>query len=114
MGVTITFVITAIHSAVTACGGPSALARLLGVTQSAPSMWLARGRVPGDKCPAIERAMHGRVTCEELRPDIRWTRVADPSWPHPAGRPCIDPAAPAPAPPVKSSPKRARRQGVAA
>lgn len=31
---------------------------------------------------------------QELRPDVRWQRVADATWPHPAGRPCIDVAAP--------------------
>lgn len=58
--------------------------------------WAKGGRqVPSDRCPAIERATDGRVTCEELRPDVRWQRVADPAWPHPSGRPCIDVAAPA-------------------
>lgn len=54
-----------------------------------------RKPTPPNHCPAIERATAGRVTCEELRPDVRWQRVPDPTWPHPAGRPCIDVAAPA-------------------
>lgn len=49
---------------------------------------------PTDRCPAIERATEGRVTCEELRPDIRWHRIPDPAWPHAEGRPAIDVAAP--------------------
>lgn len=47
-------------------------------------------RVPPDRCPAIERATGGQVTVDELRPDVRWVRVPDPTWPHPDGRPAID------------------------
>lgn len=55
-----------------------------------------RRRTPPDRCPDIERATEGRVTCEDLRPDKRWQRVPDATWPHPAGRPCIDVAGPGP------------------
>lgn len=74
-------------------GGPTAIARMLGI--KAPSVIGWNGRPPPDRCPAIERATEGRVTCEELRPDVCWQRVPDPDWPHPGGRPCIDVAAPA-------------------
>lgn len=53
-----------------------------------------RRQTPLDRCPAIERATQGKVLCEQLRPDIAWHRVPDPAWPHAAGRPCIDVAAP--------------------
>lgn len=53
-----------------------------------------RARAPLERCPAIEQALKGLVTCEELRPDVAWSRIADPSWPHPAGRPVIDVARP--------------------
>lgn len=47
--------------------------------------------VPESKCAAIEQATHGRVTCEELRPDIAWHRIKDKSWPwHPKGKPLVD------------------------
>lgn len=52
-----------------------------------------RRKLPSGHCPAIERATNGAVTVEHLRPDVRWVRVPDPNWPHPAGRPCIDVAA---------------------
>lgn len=42
----------------------------IGVAQSTVSMWRARGRVPGENCPAIERETG--VRCERLRPDIPW------------------------------------------
>lgn len=32
-----------------------------------------KNRVPAEYCPLIERAVHGRVLCEELRPDIEWS-----------------------------------------
>ena len=73
-------------------GGPTAVARLLGI--KAPSVIGWAGRVPPDRCPAIERHAYPKVTCEQMRPDVRWLRVPDAEWPHPAGRPCIDVAAP--------------------
>ena len=52
-----------------------------------------RKRTPAEHCPPIEKALDGKVTCESLRPDIKWHRVPDPAWPHPDGRPLIDVAA---------------------
>jgi DNA-binding transcriptional regulator YdaS (Cro superfamily) len=46
--------------------------------------------VPDTRCPSIERATDGAVTCEELRPDVKWSRIKDKAWPHPQGRPVID------------------------
>lgn len=81
---------TATHQAIGIAGGQSALARLINAKQQEIWNW-ANGRpVPADRCPALERATAGRVTCEELRPDVAWQRVADSDWPHPGGRPCID------------------------
>jgi len=70
----------------------SELVKLFGVSRSAVSQWFS-GRFPTDRCPAIEQATQGVVTCEQLRPDVRWQRVPDANWPHPGGRPCIDIAA---------------------
>lgn len=53
-----------------------------------------RRSVPVDRCPEIERGSNGRVSCEQLRPDVVWVRVPDPLWPHQGGRPCADIAAP--------------------
>lgn len=79
-------------------GALSALCGVIGAHSPDVSRWASSTRpVPPDRCPAIERATGGKVTCEELRPDVRWQRVPDPAWPHPAGRPCIDVARPAPA-----------------
>lgn len=36
-------------------------------------MWKARGNVPAEHCPAIERATAGAVRCEDLRPDVAWS-----------------------------------------
>lgn len=52
-----------------------------------------RRRTPAEHCASIERALSGEITVEQLRPDVRWHRVPDASWPHPAGRPLIDVAA---------------------
>lgn len=83
-----------IQRAVAAAGGQSSLARLIGARQQEVWNWLNGRPIPEHRCPAIERAVCSQVTCEELRPDVRWQRVPDPAWPHPGGRPCIDVAAP--------------------
>jgi DNA-binding transcriptional regulator YdaS (Cro superfamily) len=62
----------ALARAVALCGGQSALASAIGVTQSHVWNWLARARTPAEHCPAIERATRRAVRCEELRPDIDW------------------------------------------
>lgn len=82
-------------------GGPSAVARMLNI--KAPSVLGWGGRVPAERCPGIELAMAGKVTVEEIRPDVAWRRFSDPEWPHPAGRPCIDVMARAVTQPVTES-----------
>lgn len=62
----------ALERSIETLGGVSALATAIGVAGSLPSMWKARGRVPAEHCPAIERATAGAVRCEELRPDVDW------------------------------------------
>lgn len=61
--------------AVTICGGQSALASAIGVSQSHVWNWLSRGNVPAEKCPSIERATERKVTCEQLRPDVDWAYI---------------------------------------
>lgn len=79
---------TASEGHIAAMGGPTAVARMLGI--KAPSVIGWGGRIPPDRCPLLEKATGGKFVCERMRPDVRWTRVADKSWPHPKGRPCID------------------------
>jgi DNA-binding transcriptional regulator YdaS (Cro superfamily) len=52
------------------------LALQLGVPASLLSQWANGIRpVPAARCLAIERATAGKVRCEELRPDVDWTRT---------------------------------------
>lgn len=52
---------------------PSKLASTLGITPVLISQWRTGIRqVPAERCPAIERATNGAVTCEDLRPDVDW------------------------------------------
>ncbi len=81
----------ALNRAISAVDGVSALARIIGVTQSAVSNWRSRtGPVPIEHCAAIESATEGAVTRRELRPDD-WHRI----WPelvtdeHPAPAPKV-------------------------
>lgn len=51
------------------------LARAVGVSQVVISQWKTGMRtIPPERCIDIERATEGKVTCEELRPDLaeRW------------------------------------------
>ena len=86
------------HPVAAACakfGNAAAFAKQMGVTPGMVSQWINRRRpVAHDWCAAIERATQGAVTVEVLRPDASWSRIPDPAWPHPAGRPVIDVARP--------------------
>lgn len=53
-------------------GSQTALAKELDVAPQVVNNWVRRGRVPAEHCPAIERVTAGRVSCEELRPDVDW------------------------------------------
>jgi DNA-binding transcriptional regulator YdaS (Cro superfamily) len=76
-------------------GGQAALARLLGYDDRRNvNPWFSTARpFPEEHCPTVEFATNGKHTCERLRPDVRWVRIADANWPHPNGRPAIDVAA---------------------
>lgn len=42
-------------------------------------------------CAAIERVTAAKHCVETLLPDERWMRVPDKKYPHPNGRPVVDP-----------------------
>lgn len=64
-------VMNAIERACKCIGGQAELSRRLGVTSAAISQWKNGDRpIPAERCPDIERATDGQVTCEELRPDL--------------------------------------------
>lgn len=74
--------------------GPTKVSRLLGVKPPSVVEWRTRG-IPPERCVALERATRGQYSCERLRPDVSWVRVADSAWPwHADGRPCVDFAGP--------------------
>lgn len=79
---------TPLERAIEILGGVSALASAIQVAPSSPSMWKARGNVPAEHCPGIERATRecGEViSCEELRPDVAWGVIRE----HPADAPPV-------------------------
>lgn len=54
-------------------GRAAALGRALEVAPVLISQWANKTRpIPAERCPAIEKATGGAVTCEELRPDVDW------------------------------------------
>jgi len=64
---------TNIQKAMAILGGPTKAAVILHVTPQAVCFWRdGKRRLPAEHCPAIERATHGAVRCESLRPDVDW------------------------------------------
>ncbi|EDB6599164.1 helix-turn-helix domain-containing protein [Salmonella enterica subsp. diarizonae] len=50
------------------------LGKLIAVNASLISQWASGVRqIPAERCPEIEKATNGAVTCEELRPDVDWS-----------------------------------------
>lgn len=64
---------TKVIQAIEALGGVTAVAKLCGVRPPSVWEWKHRGRIPAERCPAIERATNGAVRCEDLRPDVDWS-----------------------------------------
>lgn len=86
---------TVIRRTVEMLGGPSATARLCGVTPAAVQQWMGglpnhTRPVPLDKRVLFERETGGRIRVEDFGDDVVWARTPDPSWPHPLGRPVHD------------------------
>lgn len=72
-------------------GEASRLARAVAISPTMISQYTVGAKMPAPHtAAAIERATNGAVTCEELRSDVSWVRIADPTWPHPKGRPLVD------------------------
>lgn len=64
------------------------MARLVGVKPPTVHQWVTADRpIPAERCPDIERATNGTVTCEELRPDLadQWQYLR--ATRSPAGKP---------------------------
>jgi len=61
---------TPIERAVSLVGGQSALARIIGIKPQSVRHWVVSGLVPPRRVIAIEEATGGKVTRQELRPDI--------------------------------------------
>lgn len=67
---------TAITKAISIIGGPSELARQLGVTPQAVCFWRDGARaLPAEHCPSIERLTSGEIRCEDLRNDVDWSFI---------------------------------------
>lgn len=62
--------IAALDKAIDHLGTQDRLADVLGIRSPSITGWRNRGRVPADRCRAIEEAVGGVVTRYELRPDV--------------------------------------------
>lgn len=61
---------TPLDEAIKIAGTQLALAEMLGIKSPSISEWKERGRVPAERCLAIEAVTGGAVTRYALRPDI--------------------------------------------
>ncbi|MEE3700039.1 helix-turn-helix domain-containing protein [Mannheimia haemolytica] len=54
-------------------GEMARLSKAIKVAQPIVSFWVnGKRQVPAERCPEIEKFTEGKVTCEELRPDVDW------------------------------------------
>lgn len=60
----------ALHLAIEFLGSQAALARRLGIRPQAVQQWTTTGRVPADRCLAVEQATGGKISRYDLRPDV--------------------------------------------
>lgn len=68
----------ALLQAIEICGSQAELARRIGATTPQVNEWTKGARpIPPTRCEQIEAATGGATTCEDLRPDLMWTRDAD-------------------------------------
>jgi len=68
-------------------GGPKRISEICDLKAPSVYSWV---RVPVARCPRLELASGGKVTVEQMRPDVQWRRMKDREWPHPQGRPLVD------------------------
>lgn len=60
----------ALTKAIEHAGGVAKLASLIGAAPNVVGNWKLRGRVPVERCMAVEAATSGAVTRHDLRPDV--------------------------------------------
>lgn len=61
-----------VKEAIKALGGLRGAQQALGLRSYQVIQQWSKTRVPAEYCPEIEKATHGIVRCEDLRPDIDW------------------------------------------
>ncbi|HDR1413179.1 helix-turn-helix domain-containing protein [Pasteurella multocida] len=64
-----------INKAIALLGGQSALARACGVSQPTVNKWVNGGNMDVKHIVSIIKATDGRVTAEEIRPDVDWAVI---------------------------------------
>ncbi|HDR1048313.1 TPA: helix-turn-helix domain-containing protein [Pasteurella multocida] len=66
---------TGIKKVVDICGSQKKLADLCKVSQQAVNKWVKGGKIDVKYIPAIIKATNGKVTAEEIRPDVDWAVI---------------------------------------
>ena len=62
-------------TAINLLGGLTATGAHLGVSKGVVFQWKARGKVPAEYCPSIERLTNGKVKCEQLNDKVDWSYI---------------------------------------
>jgi len=66
---------SAISKACRLLGGQAALAKAIGISPQAVHKWLTNGKPPAERVLQIEKAVKGKVSRYELRPDVFGSRL---------------------------------------
>lgn len=61
---------TPLQLAIEECDSQAELGRRIGRSQQIIAYWLRKKTVPAEVAPAIEKAVGGKVTRHDLRPDV--------------------------------------------
>jgi len=67
----------AVKQAADILGNQSKLAEKIGISRVTVNQWVTgTNPIPLERCLQVERATNGQVRCEQLRPDIDWSRAS--------------------------------------
>lgn len=83
--------LSALDRAIDTVGTQQALADALGIQSPSISEWKARGKVPAERCLAIEALCGGKVSRYDLRPDVFGDPPPPANDPIPEGESVVEP-----------------------
>lgn len=64
------------HQVIAILGGTTAVARQLGISSQAVSLWIRKDRIPAERVPSLERVARIQglpLRAEDMRADVEWS-----------------------------------------